>query len=83
MFIEKGAKDNTDVYLEMLESKVLPWLNDTDWANGWLFQQDGAPSHPSNQTQQWCHENLGKDGFWPMEMWTLCSPDLNSMDFSF
>ena len=44
MFIEKGAKVNTDFYFEMLKSKVLPCLNDTDWENGWIFQQDGDPS---------------------------------------
>ena len=27
-------------------------------------------------------ENLGRDGFWPKEMWPPCSPDLNPMDFS-
>ena len=56
-------------------------VNDTDWANGWIFQQDGAPIHTSNRMQQWCCENLGKDGFSPKEMWLPCSPDLNPMDF--
>ena len=57
-------------------------MNDTDWANGWIFQKDGAPSHTLNRTQQWCHENLGWDGFWPKEMWPPCSLELSPMDFS-
>ena len=82
VFIEKGVKINTEVYLQMLENKVLPWLNENQWENGWVFQQDGAPSHTSNQTQQWCRDNFGLDSFWPKEMWPPCSPDLNPMDFS-
>ena len=66
VFIPKGVKVNTAVYLDMMKKKVLPWLNNTHWDHGWIFQQDGAPSHTSNKTQMWCNENL--EGFWPKNM---------------
>ena len=74
VFIPKGVKVNTAVYLDMIKKKVLPWLNNTHWDHGWIFQQDGAPSHTSNKTQMWCNENL--EGFWPKNMWPPSSPDL-------
>ena len=79
--IPQGVKVNTDVYLEMLETMVKPWVESQDWGeNGFCFQQDGAPSHTSNRTQEWCKENF--DFFWDKLWWPPSSPDLNPMDFS-
>ena len=47
---------------------------------GFTFQQDGAPSHTSNKTQQWCKTNF--PNFWPKNIWPSSSPDRNPMDFS-
>ena len=79
--IPQGVKVNTDVYLEMLETIVQPWIESQDWGeHGFCFQQDGAPSHTSKRTQKWCKENF--DFFWDKTWWPPSSPDLNPMDFS-
>ena len=79
VFIDQGVKVNSEVYVKMLEEKVLPWLQKT-YRNGYVFTQDGAPAHTAAQTQAWCTENLSS--FWSKEMWPPSSPDLNPMDFS-
>ena len=78
--IPQGVKVNTDVYLQMLEEKVKPWIDQQDWENSYCFQQDGAPSHTSKKTQAWCKENF--DHFWDKFWWPPSSPDMNPMDYS-
>ena len=43
------------------------------------LQQDGAPSHTSNKTQEWCKTHFTH--FWSKEVWTSSWPDLNPMNF--
>lgn len=47
----------------------------------WIFQQDGAPSHTSNRSQNWCKNNL--HGFLDKSHWPPNSPDLNPLDYFF
>ena len=79
IFIEEGAKVNSQVYLKMLEENVLPWLTET-FGEQYIFTQDGAPAHTSNVSQKWCKEHF--QGFWDKNMWPPSSPDINPMDFS-
>lgn len=65
VFIKEGVKVNSQVYLKMLEEHLLPWLT-ASFPDGYVFTQDGAPSHTSNVTQQWCKAQL--KGFWDKNM---------------
>ena len=80
IFVPQGVKVTADLYI----SDVLKPM--TEAANAhfrhwkWTFQQDGAPAHTANVTQEWCSLHL--PGFWPEELWPPSSPDLNPMDYS-
>ena len=80
IIIPEGVKVNTEVYIKMLRSEVLPWVKSQSWEHGYVFQQDGAPSHTSNRTQAWLKSNF--EAFWDKSLWPPSSPDLNPMDFS-
>lgn len=80
IFIPEGVKINKDVYLEMLQSKVLPWVEEETWEGSYCFQQDGAPSHTAKLVQEWCRDHFSN--FWPKDWWPPSSPDLNVMDFA-
>ena len=58
---------------------ALPWLLKSIGSN-YIFTQDGAPSHTSNLTQQWCKDNFSH--FVNKNEWPPSSPDINPMDFS-
>ena len=45
----------------------------------WLFQQDGASSHTSNEAQNWCRKNLPE--FLEKHNWPPNSPDLSPLDY--
>ena len=80
IFILEGEKVNTEVYLAILRSKVLPWLRKTFPNGGYVFQQDSAPAHASKKTQEWLRMNVA--GFWDKSLWPSNSPDLNPLDYS-
>lgn len=79
VFIDKGAKVNSDVYIKILSTYALPWLRQT-FSDGYIFTQDGAPAHTSKKTQTWCRENFVD--FVSKDFWPPSSPDINPMDFS-
>ena len=71
-----------------LRSKVFPWIRRAYRQRHWVFQQDGAPSHKSEETQNLIRDNVQdfievdisskrNNGEWPPN-----SPDLNVMDYS-
>ncbi|KIH45639.1 Kunitz/Bovine pancreatic trypsin inhibitor domain protein, partial [Ancylostoma duodenale] len=74
IFVEKGAKINTEFHLEEVLKKELKGKGN------WTSQQDGAPSHKSKKVQRWCRQNL-LDFIYANE-WLANSPDLNVMDYS-
>ena len=78
IFIKEGVKVNTQLYIKMLAENVLPWITKS-FGNSYVFTQDGAPSHTSNLTQQWCNDHFS--GFWDKTVWPPSSPDINPMDF--
>ncbi|KAI6648521.1 hypothetical protein LOD99_8153 [Oopsacas minuta] len=45
-----------------------------------VFQQDGAPAHTANTTQDWMKHNT--PNFIHKDEWPPYSPDLNPMDYS-
>ena len=50
---EVGLKVNTKVYLDVLKSVVILWCNQVASGRPWVWQQDSAPAHKSNETQAW------------------------------
>ena len=81
VFIEQGLKVNTDVYLNILETKVKPWIKaNFNAKTKIIFQQDGAPAHTAKRTQIWLKSNL--PDCWDKEIWPPSRPDLNPMDYS-
>ncbi len=80
IFIPEGVKVNKDIYLNMMKSDVLSWLQSTYPGAPYLFQQNGAPSHTGKVVQEWSKQNFSR--FWDKELWPPSSPDMNPMDFS-
>ena len=72
---------NQHVYLKLLRDKLVTWLNTTFGESGITLEQDGATSHTANLVQEWCKRNML--GFWPKDMWSTFSPDLNSWTLPF
>ena len=58
IFIPTGLKVNTDVYIDLLKTKLLPWLRRNYPEGNYVFQQDGAPAHTSKRTQEWLATHL-------------------------
>ncbi len=80
IFVPAGVKVNTEEYLRLLESKLLPWLKKTYPRGNYVFQQDGAPCHTSKRTQEWLGANFAD--FWDKTVWPPSSPDLSPLDYS-
>ena len=67
----KGAKVDSPLYIENLK-KVKEWLDQTLGDRPYVFQQDGAPSHTSEETQAWMDKNYRE--YWSWDMWPAYSP---------
>ncbi len=68
-----------EVYLEVLQSVVKPWMDNVARGKRYTFQQDSAPAHKSNLVQSWLRRSL--PDFWDAQTWPPSSPDLNPCDF--
>ena len=73
---EVGLKVNTKVYLDVLESVVIPWCNQVATGRPWVWQQDSAPAHKSKETQAWLQECYN---FVPFSHCPPLLPDLNPL----
>jgi transposase len=81
IFVENGIKINANNYVnDILEAVVLPWSQQHYGDQPWTFQQDSAPAHRANTTQEWCRDNLPE--FITAQEWPPYSPDLNPLDYS-
>ena len=78
-FFEPGQRINAEVYLNVLETVIKPWITQVAAGRPYVFQQDGAPAHTSNPVQSWLHNNVPE--FWPKDLWPPYSPDLNPLDY--
>ena len=76
---EKGLKVNTDVYLDVMQNIVKPWMDRVANGRDYVFQQDSAPAHASKRTQAWLLENV--PAHWSPDLWPPNSPDLNLLDY--
>eukprot|EP00971_Amphidinium_carterae_P067371 1333849-Amphidinium_carterae.1 len=53
-FVERGAKVDTDAYIQILDQYLLPTANaHYHSTRNFVLQQDGAPSHRSARTMEW------------------------------
>ena len=64
--------------MEMLEEHLL-WASDLFGNEEWCLQQDSAPPHKANETQDWLSEHCSD--FITREEWPPNSPDLNPFDY--
>ncbi|EYC23962.1 hypothetical protein Y032_0014g2240 [Ancylostoma ceylanicum] len=79
-FVEKTARIDKNVYLEILKNHLLPWATERYENGDWILQQDGTPANRAESTQDWCLANL--PDFISASEWPANSPDLNGLDFS-
>ena len=68
-----GAKE----YLEVMQDVVKLWLDSNYPVGNYCWQQDSAPVHKANKTQEWCKEELAS--FWPRDLWPPSSPDCSQL----
>ena len=76
--IPNKTKVNAELYVETLLPKLVQDCRSV-LPSGFIFQQDGAPTHTAKLAQDWiainCSEFIDKDE-WPPN-----SPDLDPMDY--
>ena len=88
VFVDQGTKIDRRVYMEMLESHLIPWAHTIFGDDEWTFQQDGAPAHKARETQDFLRDNcpdvITVDTHWRTANgeWPPNSPDLNPMDYA-
>ena len=81
IFVPEGVKINSKTYQDLiLEPVVRNPTHTMFFGESFIFQQDGAPAHTSNTTQEWLKANI--PDFIRKEEWPPCSPDLNPLDYS-
>ena len=78
-FVADKAKINTDYYVTNLLPKLIEDCHNLMPNKNFIFQQDGAPAHTSQRTQEWLEEN--SPDFIKKDEWPPNSPDLNPLDF--
>ncbi|CAB4058264.1 unnamed protein product [Lepeophtheirus salmonis] len=74
---ETGLKVNTEVYLDVMEKVVLPWIQGMAGNRPWVWQHDSAPCHVSKISMQFVnrYDVVTKD------LWPPNSPGLNPLDY--
>ncbi|GBM01374.1 hypothetical protein AVEN_135796-1 [Araneus ventricosus] len=81
VFVDEGVKINHKLYRrDILEAVVLPWAKKHFGNVNWTFQQDSAPAHKAEKTQEWCKAHF--PDMISSAAWPPYSPDLNPMDCS-
>jgi transposase len=83
-FVEKSVRINTRDYLEIMRvfeadaKEKIGYSDETGWERMWTFQQDGAPSHKSNETQRWLLDHF--PDVITRHQWPAASPDINPIE---
>jgi transposase len=65
---------NSDGYINMLQTEVVPWINE-NMQSGCVFQQDNATVHTSKKTQKFLEDSNLQTLEWPAN-----SPDLSPIE---
>lgn len=78
--VPEGVKLTSKTYCELMESVLLPWLQDLPLSRRrkLIFMQDNAPSHSAKATKTFL-SSLSIKGDSLMD-WPACSPDLNPIE---
>ena len=59
VFVPSGVKINASTYRELILELVVKNLGQTVFnEKSFVFQQDGAPAHTANSTQDWRRRNI-------------------------
>jgi transposase len=77
-FVPGQTKVNTTCYMDQLLSKLIEDCRAV-LGDHFIFQQDGAPAHTANKTQDWLKQNTPE--FIKKDEWPPNSPDLNPLDY--
>ncbi len=64
-----------NIYIEMLENYLIPFINDLENKYDYTFQEDNAPIHTAKIAKKWKSDNNIKSLPWPAQ-----SPDLNPIE---
>lgn len=78
-FFERHLKVNADIYINVLETFVKPWMDEVAAGRQYVFQQDSAPAHKARKTQAWLYANLPYH--WSPDLYPTSSPDCNPLDY--
>lgn len=78
-FFGPKEKITKEVYVEVLKTKVVPWMEKVAAGRPYLFQQDSAPAHKSKMAIEYLTATVPH--FWTPDVWPSNSPDLNPCDF--
>ena len=78
---ETGLRVDTEIYLQVIETVVLPWIKQVAQDKPWVWQQDSAPCHISKRSLAWLEEHCYN--FITKDKWLPSNLDLNSMDYFF
>ena len=77
-FVPDKVKVNTECYVNRLLPDLLQDCHDL-LGEDFVFQQDGAPAHTANRTQNFLEQNC--PDFIKKDDWPPNSPDINPLDF--
>ena len=73
IFVKEDAKLNTNSYIQDILTPAHVEMKKHFKDHPFTFQQDGAPSHTANRTQDCCENHFL--AFWRKELWPPSSPD--------
>lgn len=63
------------IYIEMLEKNLIPFINNLENNDNYIFQEDNAPIHTAKIAKKWKENNNITSLPWPAQ-----SPDLNPIE---
>jgi len=73
--VRLDGRVNSRDYINLLQDKLLPYLNTLEDKENFIFQEDNAPIHTSRLSNEWKARNNLTSLHWPPQ-----SPDLNPIE---
>ncbi|QQP42463.1 Transposable element tcb1 transposase [Caligus rogercresseyi] len=61
-FFGPDVRVRTEVYLNVLKTVVVPWMDSVASRTPYTFQQDSTPAHKAKLVQSWLKKNV--PNFW-------------------